>query len=115
MILEMRIRVEKYHDQGRSARWIAGELRRSPATVSRELRRGAWRPANTSAAYAPYRPGRLRTGPWTGLRYRAGQAQRRAEARAALGTQPRADRPPGEGTALKPLRPRQCDARHGSE
>jgi IS30 family transposase len=35
----MRIRIEKYHDQGRSARWIAGELGRSPATVSRELRR----------------------------------------------------------------------------
>ncbi|MDR2374566.1 MAG: helix-turn-helix domain-containing protein [Bifidobacteriaceae bacterium] len=30
--LDERVPVEKYHDQGRSARWIAGELGRGPAT-----------------------------------------------------------------------------------
>ncbi len=58
------------------------------ATISRELRRGRWRTSNTSAAYTPYRPAALRTGPATRTQYRAAHAERRPGKRAAASHQP---------------------------
>lgn len=56
---------------------------RSPSTISRELKRNAWRPSNTSAAYTEYRPAALGTGEATERQYRASRAQVKAEAASA--------------------------------
>jgi IS30 family transposase len=80
--LDERVQIEKHLDAGLSIRRTAKLIGRSPATVCREVKRNSWRPANTSAAYTPYRPKTLKTGPQTGLQYRASIAQPRAERRA---------------------------------
>lgn len=80
--LDERVQIEKHLDAGMSMRQSALRVGRSPSTISREVRRNGWRPSSTSAAYTPYRPKRLRTGPWTGLQYRASIAHPKAERRA---------------------------------
>ncbi len=50
--------------------------------MSRELRRGLWFASNENGSYRPYRPKRLKTGPWTsGPFYSALAAQRKADLR----------------------------------
>ena len=66
---------------GTGIRAIAAMLGRSASTVSREIKRNTWFPSNESESYRPYRPKRLKTGPWTGRYYVAGPAQRKAERR----------------------------------
>ena len=53
-------------------------LGRNASTVGREIKRDTWFPSNENESYRPYRPKRLKTGPWTGRYYIAGPAQRKA-------------------------------------
>ncbi len=69
-------------------RQIAARLGRDVSTISREIAHRSWRAANTSPAYTEYRPTALRTGPATGLSYRAARAQRHAEVARARSHQP---------------------------
>ena len=63
---------------------------RDKATVSRELRRGLWFASNENESYRPYRPKRLKTGPWTSMPfYSALAAQRRADLRRRESRKPR--------------------------
>ena len=63
-----RIRIERLHcEQGLSVRETARLIGRDKATVSRELKRGLWFASNENGSYRPYRPRRLRTGPWTSV------------------------------------------------
>ena len=82
---EERILIEKLHcEQHLSVRKIAEEIGRDKSTVSRELRRGLWFASNENGSYRPYRPKRLKTGPWTsGPFYSALAAQRKADLRGA--------------------------------
>lgn len=83
---EERILIEKLHcEQHLSIRKIAEEIGRDKSTVSRELRRGLWFASNENGSYRPYRPKRLKTGPWTsGPFYSALAAQRKADLRQYL-------------------------------
>ncbi|TCE22858.1 integrase, catalytic region [Bifidobacterium longum subsp. longum] len=58
-------------------------LGRNASTVGREIKRDTWFPSNENESYRPYRPKRLKTGPWTGGCYIAGPAaaQGRPQAR----------------------------------
>ena len=56
-------------------------LGRSPSSISREIKRNTWFPSNENESYRPYRPRRLKAGPWTGRYYIAGPAQRKADRR----------------------------------
>ena len=81
---EERILIEKLHcERHLSIRRTAEEIGRDKSTVSRELRRGLWFASNENGSYRPYRPKRLKTGPWTGRYYIAGPAQRKAGRRRA--------------------------------
>ena len=63
---------------------------RDKSTVSRELRRGLWFASNENGSYRPYRPKRLKTGPWTsGPFYSALAAQRKADLRRRGSRKPR--------------------------
>ena len=63
-----RIRIERLHcEQGLSVRETARLVGRDRATVSRELKRGLWFASNENESYRPYRPRRLKTGPWTSM------------------------------------------------
>ena len=75
---EERILIEKLHcEQHLSIRRTAERIGRDKSTVSRELRRGLWFASNENGSYRPYRPKRLKTGPWTsGPFYSALAAQR---------------------------------------
>ena len=64
-----------------SIRRIGAMPGRSPSTISREIKRNAWFPSNQNESYRPYRPKRLKAGPWTGRYYVAGPAQRKADRR----------------------------------
>ncbi len=64
---------------GTAIRAIAAMLGRSASTVSREIKRNTWIPSTENESYRPYRPKRLKTGPWTGRYYSAGPAQRTAD------------------------------------
>lgn len=87
--LEERIEIEKQLDRpGATIRGIARVLDRSPSTISREIRRGAWRASNDNASYTPYRGRALRTGEATPTQYLAGRAQARAQVRTARSHQP---------------------------
>lgn len=61
-------------------------LGRNASTVGREIKRDTWFPSNENESYRPYRPKRLKTGPWTGRYYIAGPAQRKARPREARRT-----------------------------
>ena len=79
---EERILIEKLHcEQHPGIRRTAERIGRDKSTVSRELRRGLWFASNENGSYRPYRPKRLKTGPWTGRYYIAGPAQRKADRR----------------------------------
>lgn len=67
---------------GTGIRAIATMLARSASTISREIKRNTWFPSNENGSYRPYRPKRLKTGPWTGRYYIAGPA-RAAQGRTA--------------------------------
>ena len=68
---------------GTSIRRIGLMPGRNASTVSREIKRNTWFPSNENESYRPYRPKRLKTGPWTGGCYIAGPAaaQGRPQAR----------------------------------
>ena len=125
-----RILIEKLHGERHpGVRKIAEEIGQDKSTVSRELRRGLWFASNENGSYRPYRPKRLKTGPWTsGPFYSALAAQRKAgpaparipqaashglgpvarlgAGRAAQGVEPGTDR----GTVEGPVRRRPVDA-----
>ena len=67
---------------GTSIRRIGLMLGRNASTVGREIKRDTWFPSNENESCRPYRPKRLKTGPWTGG-YIAGPAaaQGRPQAR----------------------------------
>ena len=69
---------------GTGIRAIGAMIGRSPSTVSREIKRNTWFPSNESESYRPYRPRRLKTGPWTSRYYIAGPARRKAARRRAV-------------------------------
>ena len=66
---------------GTGVRAMARMLGRNASTISREIKRNTWFPSNESESYRPYRPARLKTGPWTGRYYVAEPAQRKADRR----------------------------------
>ena len=88
---EERILIEKLHcEQHLSIRRTAERIGRDKSTVSRELRRGLWFASNENGSYRPYRPKRLKTGPWTsGPFYSALAAQRKADLRRRGSRKPR--------------------------
>ena len=73
---------------GTGIRAIGTMIGRSPSTVSREIKRNTWFPSDESESYRPYRPRRLKTGPWTSRYYIAGPAQRKAARRRAKARKP---------------------------
>ena len=73
---------------GTGVRAMARMLGRNASTISREIKRNTWFPSNESESYRPYRPARLKTGPWTGRYYVAGPAQRKADRRRAAARRP---------------------------
>lgn len=83
---EERIRIDELRNRdGLGVRQIALRIGRDKATVSRELKRGLWFASNENDSYRPYRPKRLKTGPWTCRPfYSAMTAQRKAEQRARV-------------------------------
>lgn len=83
---EERIRIDELRNRdGLGVRQIALRIGRDKATVSRELKRGLWFASNENDSYRPYRPKRLKTGPWTCRPfYSAMTAQRKAEQRVFL-------------------------------
>ena len=68
---------------GTSIRRIGLMLGRNASTVGREIERDTWFPSDENESCRPYRPKRLKTGPWTGGCYIAGPAaaQGRPQAR----------------------------------
>ena len=88
---EERILIEKLHcEQHPGIRRTAERLGRDKSTVSRELRRGLWFASNENGSYRPYRPERLKTGPWTSMPfYSALAAQRKADRRRREPRKPR--------------------------
>ena len=66
---------------GASIRGIGAMPGRSPSSISREIKRNTWFPSNENESYRPYRPKRLKAGPWTGRYHIAGPAQRKADRR----------------------------------
>lgn len=98
---------------GTSMRRIAGLIGMHASTVSREVKRNTWLPSNESESYRPYRPKRLKTGPWTGRYYSAGPVQRKADRRRAKPRKPyrlsfgrlwaRVDEWPGRGWSPLPV------------
>ncbi|MEK0226355.1 helix-turn-helix domain-containing protein [Bifidobacterium mongoliense] len=57
---------------GTTVRRIAAMPGRSASSVSRGIKRNTWFPSNQNESYRPYRPARLKTGPWTGRCYGPG-------------------------------------------
>lgn len=85
------ILIEKLHcEQHPGIRRTAERIGRDKSTVSRELRRGLWFASNENGSYRPYRPKRLKAGPWTsGPFYSALSTQRKAERRRREPRKPR--------------------------
>ena len=81
---------------GASIRGIGAMLGRSPSSISREIKRNTWFPSNENESYRPYRPKRLKAGPWTGRHYIAGPAaaQGRPQEIQATKALPAVARPP---------------------
>ena len=78
-------------------------LGRNASTVGREIKRDTWFPSNENESYRPYRPKRLKTGPWTGGCYIAGPAaaQGRPQARRTAQAPPPVMRTPvGAGSRM---------------
>ena len=74
---EERILIEKLHcEQHPGIRRTAERIGRDKSTVSRELRRGLWFASNENGSYRPYRPKRLKTGPWTSGPFHSAPAAR---------------------------------------
>lgn len=88
---EERILIEKLHcEQHLSIRRTAERIGRDKSTVSRELGRGLWFASNENGSYRPYRPKRLKTGPWTsGPFHSALAARRKADLRRRGSRKPR--------------------------
>lgn len=76
--LEERIEIEKGLERHESLRSIARRLGRDVSTISREVRRNAWRASNTSAAYRPVKLFWCRRGWLATMEYRAGRAHDKA-------------------------------------
>ena len=92
---------------GTSIRRIGLMLGRNASTVSREIKRNTWFPSNENESYRPYRPKRLKTGPWTGRYYhrRPRAAQGRPQARQTAQALPPVMRTPvGAGGRMAGLR-----------
>ena len=92
---------------GTSIRRIGLMLGRSASTVGREIERDTWFPSNENESYRPYRPKRLKTGPWTGRYYhrRPRAAQGRPQARQTVQALPPVMRTPvGAGGRIAGLR-----------
>jgi IS30 family transposase len=87
LCLDERIEIEKGLERGDSLHRIAARLGRAVSTISREAKHD-WLPANQSCAYKPYKT-TLWHGPWQVGVYRAGPAQKKADARAANSHGPR--------------------------
>ena len=67
---------------GTSIRRIGLMLGRNASTAGGEIERDTWFPSDENESYRPYRPKRLKTGPWTGGCYIAPRpAQGRPQAR----------------------------------
>ena len=98
---------------GASIRGIGAMLGRSPSSISREIKRNTWFPSNENESYRPYRPKRLKAGPWTGRYYIAGPAQRKADRRSIQATKalPAVARPP-VGAGGRMAGPRLVAAAH---
>ena len=82
-------------------------LGRNASTVGREIKRDTWFPSNENESYRPYRPKRLKTGPWTGRYYhrRPRAAQGRPQARQTVQALPPVMRTPvGAGGRIAGLR-----------
>ena len=80
---------------GTSIRRIGLMLGRNASTVGREIERDTWFPSNENESCRPYRPKRLKTGPWTGGCYIAPRpAQGRPQARQTAQAPPPVMRPP---------------------
>lgn len=88
LMLDERVRIEVMLDRGCSQAEIARDLGVHRSTVCREIRRRSWTPESDAAAYTPYRPERLKTGPWTTRSYGAGRAQHHADRLAERSHQP---------------------------
>ncbi|EKE49718.1 transposase, partial [Bifidobacterium bifidum LMG 13195] len=73
---------------GTGIRAIGAMIGRGPSTVSREIKRNTWFPSDESESCRPYRPRRLKTGPWTSRYYIAGPARRKAARRRAKARKP---------------------------
>jgi len=86
--LDERIEIEKGLEHGESGRSIAKRLNRDASTISREVRRNAWRASNISAAYRPVKLLWCRPGWLTEMEYRAGRAHAKAAQRARNSHQP---------------------------
>ena len=86
-----RIRIDELRNrEGLGVLQIALRISRGKSTVSREPRRGPWLASNENESYRPYRPKRLKTGPWTsGPFYSALAAQRKADLRRRGSRKPR--------------------------
>ena len=65
---------------GTSIRGIGLMPGRNVSMVSREIKRNTWFPSNENESYRPYRPKRLKTGPWTDRYYIAGPRSARPTA-----------------------------------
>ena len=92
---------------GTSIRRIGLMLGRNASTVGREIKRNTWFPSNENESYRPYRPKRLKTGPWTGRYYhrRPRAAQGRPQARQTVQALPPVMRTPvGAGGRIAGLR-----------
>ena len=86
---------------------IVRMLGRNASTVGREIKRDTWFPSNENESYRPYRPKRLKTGPWTGRYYhrRPRAAQGRPQARQTVQALPPVMRTPvGAGGRIAGLR-----------
>jgi IS30 family transposase len=78
-----RVEIEKGIDKGESFRCIAARIGRSVSTVSREVRRNSWRPANTMPNLQPYRGQGYRYRGLSDREYRAVRAASKAGRRQA--------------------------------
>ena len=101
---------------GTSIRRIGLMLGRNASAVGREIERDTWFPSNENESCRPYRPKRLKTGPWTGGYYIAGPAaaQGRPQARRTAQALPPVMRTPVGRASCSPTTPPCACARRPS-